>query len=171
MLGKIDKYEWVDMGSSYVPNEVSCAILWAQLERCQDITTSRLANYQLYERGLADLRASGALRYASIPEECKHNAHIFFIIMDSAEERVFYEAELKKGASTPSHTTYRCTARLQDGGSVGPAATFPILSGLLRGCCACRSGWGSKGRRSSTSSRACTSWQGRTLGEHSQPSR
>jgi len=104
MLGKIDKYEWVDMGSSYVPNEVSCAILWAQLERCQDITTSRLANYQLYERGLADLRASGALRYASIPEECKHNAHIFFIIMDSAEERVFYEAELKKrGINAFSH--------------------------------------------------------------------
>lgn len=104
MIGKIDKYEWIDIGSSYVPNEVSCAILWAQLEVCDEIHVRRRANYQMYMHGLADLAAKGIIEIPVIPNDVEGNAHIFFIICPSPEKKLFFEKGLKsKGISAFSH--------------------------------------------------------------------
>lgn len=96
MAGKVDKYFWVDLGSSYVPNEVSCAILFAQLEKAQNIMDLRLENYATYERGLLPLVTSGVLRIPKIPDYCHHNAHIFFVIFNNVESKLLVEEEMKK---------------------------------------------------------------------------
>jgi dTDP-4-amino-4,6-dideoxygalactose transaminase len=104
MAGKLDKYEWVDLGSSYVPSEVSCAILYAQLEDCQRITSLRLENYHRYLQGLQPLMDKGIIRVPQVPEGCEHNAHIFYIIFKSLAVRQAAEEEFKRrGISAFSH--------------------------------------------------------------------
>jgi len=104
MIGKIDKYEWIDIGSSYVPNEVSCAILWAQIEVCDEIHVRRKANYQMYMHGLADLAAKGIIKIPVVPNEVEGNAHIFFIICPTPERKAIFEKGLKsKGISAFGH--------------------------------------------------------------------
>jgi dTDP-4-amino-4,6-dideoxygalactose transaminase len=104
MMGKIDKYHWVDLGSSYVPNELSCAVLWAQLEEVHKIGNRRLDHFNTYMHGLRDLAQQGALRIPAIPEGCQSNAHIFFLLLKSEEARKHYERELKKrGVAAYTH--------------------------------------------------------------------
>ena len=104
IMGKIDKYEWIDLGSSFVPNELSCAILLAQLESAQTITSRRICHYERYLKGLQELSDTGKIRIPSIPSHCQHNAHIFYIILPSKEILKHYQNELKsKGISAFTH--------------------------------------------------------------------
>jgi dTDP-4-amino-4,6-dideoxygalactose transaminase len=104
MMGKIDKYHWVDVGSSYVPNELSCAVLWAQLEQVHSIGQRRLANFCAYRDGLVELARAGAFRIPAIPKECETNAHIFYLLLPSEAVRQHYEAELKRrGVAAYTH--------------------------------------------------------------------
>ena len=86
--GQIDKYTWVDKGSSYLPSELNAAYLWAQLEACESIFNDRMSKWKLYNEilGSSDvIRERVGLPY--IPEECKHNAHMFYIKTKDLEER------------------------------------------------------------------------------------
>ena len=104
MMGKIDKYEWVDMGSSYVPSELSCSVLWAQLEQAYAITSKRQAHFRAYSQGLRDLAEKGLLRMAHVPALCQTNGHIFYILLPSVELRQAFEAGLKqRGISAFTH--------------------------------------------------------------------
>lgn len=104
MMGKIDKYHWVDVGSSYVPNELSCAVLWAQLEQVHTIWERRRANFAAYWDGLADLAQRGAFRIPAIPETCETNAHIFYLLLPSERVRQHYERELQqRGVAAYTH--------------------------------------------------------------------
>lgn len=104
MMGKIDKYHWVDLGSSYVPNELSCAVLWAQLEQVDSISTRRRTNFAVYLEGLRDLVAKGLMRTPVIPADCQSNAHIFFILLPTQAVREYYARELKRrGIAALSH--------------------------------------------------------------------
>lgn len=104
MMGKIDKYEWIDIGSSYVPNEMACAVLLAQLECAQTITARRLAHYKLYQKGLSELVDKGIIRIPTIPIDCQHNAHIFYIILSNEYMLKHVQNELKaKGISAFTH--------------------------------------------------------------------
>lgn len=104
MAGRIDKYEWIDLGSSYVPSEVSCAILWAQLEHSAEITAARLANFHTYLEGLSSLHDSGRFRIPCIPSHCGTNAHVFSLLLPTTAHRVFFETEMKRrGVSAFSH--------------------------------------------------------------------
>ena len=91
MAGKIDKYEWIDLGSSYVPSEVSCAILWAQLEHSTEITSARLANFHTYLDGLKELDGLGTFQIPKVPINCMTNAHIFSLLLPTKELKLFYE--------------------------------------------------------------------------------
>ena len=86
--GQIDKYTWVDKGSSYLPSELNAAYLWAQLESADFIFNDRMSKWNLYYEILND---SEVLKYKIdlpfIPEECKHNAHMFYIKTKDLEER------------------------------------------------------------------------------------
>lgn len=77
--GEIDKYTWVDLGSSYLPSELNAAYLYAQIENPNLILDDRLKSFNLYEQCLESLSKQGVLELPYIPKECKHNAHMFYI--------------------------------------------------------------------------------------------
>jgi len=85
--GDIDKYTWVDVGSSYVPSELCSAFLWAQLEQVNEITQRRRDIYQRYRQGLKPLEAQDLLQLPKTPEDCDSNYHMFYIVLPSAETR------------------------------------------------------------------------------------
>lgn len=85
--GQVDKYTWVDIGSSLLPGELSAAFLFAQLQHAEEITERRLVIWQRYYDGFAALEASGALRRPVVPQECEHNGHLFYALMNGLEDR------------------------------------------------------------------------------------
>lgn len=85
--GQVDKYTWVDIGSSYLPGEVIAAFLWAQMEEAESITRRRLDIWNLYHKGLESLEEAGRLRRPNIPLNCQHNAHMYYVLLDSLETR------------------------------------------------------------------------------------
>ena len=94
--GQIDKYTWVDIGSSYLPGEVIAAFLWAQMEEAQSITQKRLDIWHRYHEALAPLENAGKLRRPIIPEGCRHNAHMYYILLESLKKRTEVIARLKE---------------------------------------------------------------------------
>ena len=102
--GQVDKYTWVDVGSSYLPGEVIAAFLWAQMEEAQNITVRRLALWDRYHAALAPFEVAGKLRRPVVPEDCVHNAHMYYVLLDSLEERTRVMASMKaRGVSTVFH--------------------------------------------------------------------
>ena len=85
--GQVDKYTWVELGSSYAASELTAAFLFAQLEAAAAVTTQRLAVWNAYHEGLAGLEASGYLRRPVIPEGCAHNGHIYYVVLPSSTTR------------------------------------------------------------------------------------
>ncbi len=94
--GQIDKYTWVDIGSSFLPSEITAAFLWAQLQEADDITQKRLDIWHQYHTELARYEEKGYLRRPIIPVETKHNAHMYYILLNSLEERTKVIERLKK---------------------------------------------------------------------------
>ncbi|MEQ1525678.1 MAG: dTDP-4-amino-4,6-dideoxygalactose transaminase [Gallionella sp.] len=93
--GQVDKYTWVDIGSSYLPGEVISAFLWAQMEEAESITRKRLDIWQQYHEALAPLETAKKLRRPIIPQHCQHNAHMYYILLESLEKRTEVIAQLK----------------------------------------------------------------------------
>ncbi|MCR4691488.1 MAG: dTDP-4-amino-4,6-dideoxygalactose transaminase [Lachnospiraceae bacterium] len=85
--GEVDKYQWVDWGSSYLPSELNAAYLWAQLECADKITTDRMNSFNEYYEGLKDLEQKERITLPYIPKECEHNAHMFYFKCRDLEER------------------------------------------------------------------------------------
>lgn len=85
--GMVDRYQWVDIGSSYLPSELQAAFLWGQLERADEINTNRLASWQAYYNALQPLQAAGKIELPSIPAACTHNAHMFYLKVADLDER------------------------------------------------------------------------------------
>lgn len=85
--GQIDKYTWVDYGSSFLPSELNAAYLMAQLDRADEINHARLARWEQYYRLLSPLAAEGRIELPVIPKDCVHNAHMFYIKTGDLEER------------------------------------------------------------------------------------
>ena len=94
--GQIDKYTWVDYGSSYLPSELNAAYLYAQLELADPITEDRLRSWNRYYEGLQGLREAGKIELPFVPEHCTHNAHMFYIKAKDLEERTRLIAFLKE---------------------------------------------------------------------------
>lgn len=94
--GQVDKYTWVEAGSSYLPSELNAAYLWAQLQNAEEITSNRMATWNQYYQELKDLSDSGKIELPCIPKECKHNAHMFCIKAKDLQERTKLIAYLKE---------------------------------------------------------------------------
>jgi dTDP-4-amino-4,6-dideoxygalactose transaminase len=94
--GEIDKYTWVDIGSSYLPSEINAACLYAQLEMAEDINNDRLKNWNLYLEELKDLEQQEKIVLPRIPTGCEHNGHMFYIKTKDIEERTNMIDFLKK---------------------------------------------------------------------------
>jgi dTDP-4-amino-4,6-dideoxygalactose transaminase len=85
--GHVDKYTWVDLGSSYLPGELIAAFLWAQMEEADAITKRRLSIWNTYHQWFESLEAEGKLRRPIIPKECAHNAHMYYILLPDLATR------------------------------------------------------------------------------------
>lgn len=85
--GEVEKYTWLDVGSSYLPSELNAAVLWAQLEKIEEIQKRRKEIWNKYFHLLKHLEDMGHIELPHIPENCEHNAHIFYIKTKNFEER------------------------------------------------------------------------------------
>lgn len=85
--GQIDKYTWVEKGSSYLPSEMNAAYLYAQLELADEITADRMSTWNLYYNAFEELAKAGKIELPFIPEDCTHNAHMFYLKCKDLEER------------------------------------------------------------------------------------
>lgn len=94
--GQVDKYTWVDVGSSYLPGEIIAAFLWAQMEEAESITQRRLDIWHYYHEALAPLEAAGRLRRPAVADGCLHNAHMYYILLDSLEQRTVVISKLEE---------------------------------------------------------------------------
>ncbi len=85
--GQVDKYTWIDIGSSYLPSELQAAYLWGQLEQAEAINRNRLETWAFYFDALMPLAKKGLIELPFIPDECEHNGHMFYIKLANMEER------------------------------------------------------------------------------------
>lgn len=94
--GDVDKYTWVDIGSSYLPSDILAAFLWAQLQHADSITQRRLAIWNQYHRAFDVLEKDRKVQRPIIPQSCQHNAHIYYLLVDSLETRSKVLTNLKR---------------------------------------------------------------------------
>ena len=104
LKGEADKYTWQDLGSSYLPGEIIAAFLSAQLESAQDITQQRLRIWSYYHEILAPFEKTALLRRPTIPVECEHNAHLYYVLLPDHIDRQAVLSDLKReGIQAVSH--------------------------------------------------------------------
>jgi len=94
--GEVDKYTWQEVGSSFLPGEVVAAFLHAQFEEAEGITTARLTSWEYYHGLLVDLENAGLLRRPVVPAHCRHNAHMYYILLAPGIDRQKVQAALKE---------------------------------------------------------------------------
>lgn len=94
--GQVDKYKWVDLGSSYLPGEIIAAFLWAQMEEADAITKRRLDMWDTYHRWFAPLEKAGKVRRPTVPSECQQNGHMYYLLLPDLERRTKFIAKLKE---------------------------------------------------------------------------
>ena len=94
--GQVDKYTWVNYGSSYLPSDMNAAYLWAQLEMAEKINEKRLACWNRYYKNLKELEEKGNIVLPTIPKDCVHNAHMFYLKCRDLEERTAFIDYMKQ---------------------------------------------------------------------------
>jgi dTDP-4-amino-4,6-dideoxygalactose transaminase len=134
--GEIDKYTWIDLGSSFLPSELSAAFLVAQLERSHEITARRLELWSEYEAALSGLQAAGVALTPQIPGDCEHNAHIYHLRFPSLERRTAVLQTMRRyGVQGTSHyiPLHSSPAGRRYGRAVGDMTNTDLAGeGLLR---------------------------------------
>ena len=93
--GQVDKYTWVDKGSSYLPSELNAAYLWSQLEVADEINNNRLSTWNRYYEALKPYADKGIIEIPTIPSGCTHNAHMFYIKLKDIQERTKFISYMK----------------------------------------------------------------------------
>ena len=102
--GFSDKYTWVDLGSSFLPGEITAAFLYSQMEKAKEITKSRMKIWKFYKEKLEDLQNEGLITTPNISENCSHNGHIFYIIHKNNYQRdLFIKKMREKGVMCVFH--------------------------------------------------------------------
>ena len=93
--GAVDKYTWVDIGSSYLPSEINAAFLLAQFEAADEITSRRLAIWRQYHDAFATWERQGVVRRPIVPPECRHNAHMYYLLFRDLAQRTAVQSALR----------------------------------------------------------------------------
>jgi dTDP-4-amino-4,6-dideoxygalactose transaminase len=91
----VDKYTWVDFGDSYLPSDMNAAYLWAQLEKADEINNDRLNTWHTYNNAFLPLAAAGKVQLPTIPSDCVHNAHMYYLKCKDLEQRTKLIQHLK----------------------------------------------------------------------------
>ena len=132
--GQVDKYTWVDVGSSYLPGEIIAAFLAAQMEAGEDINCRRLSLWERYHAWAAPHEAAGRVRRPIIPADCTHNAHMYYLLLPTLEARTAFIAGLKeRGVQAVFHyvSLHRSPAGLRHGRADGPLPVTDAVSDRL----------------------------------------
>jgi dTDP-4-amino-4,6-dideoxygalactose transaminase len=132
--GEVDKYTWQEVGSSFLPGEVTAAFLLAQLEEAEYITRMRLAIWDRYHKLLAPLEISGGLRRPIVPIDCQHNAHMYYVLLPAEVSRQMILDDLKReGVNAVFHYVplHRSPAGIQYGRTNGSMNNTVNLSERL----------------------------------------
>jgi dTDP-4-amino-4,6-dideoxygalactose transaminase len=87
LRGQVDKYTWVDLGSSFLTSDINAAFLWAQIEHAEEILARRMAIWEAYHERLEPLEQAGRLRRPTIPQDCRHNAHMYYLLLGDERRR------------------------------------------------------------------------------------
>lgn len=104
LRGSVDKYSWIDIGSSYLPSEIVGAFLWAQLQHADELLRRRLALWDAYHERVAPLEAAGYLRRPIVPAGCEHNAHMYYVLLpDAVRRNAVLSAMSEAGIGAISH--------------------------------------------------------------------
>jgi dTDP-4-amino-4,6-dideoxygalactose transaminase len=102
--GEVDKYTWMDLGSSYLPSDIIAAFLWAQFEQADSLQMQRRALWERYHEGFRLLEKEGLVRRPVVPEECGHNAHLYYLLLPDIAARNGLIATLReRGIQAPFH--------------------------------------------------------------------
>lgn len=134
--GEIDKYSWVDTGSSFIPSELNAAYLLAQLEDAQQITARRIALWDRYHAAFEGAECEGLVQRPTVPPDCQHNAHIYYLLVPSASAREQFIARMKSrgiGCTfhyVPLHETPHAQSCSRSGGDL--TRTVDLASRLVR---------------------------------------
>jgi len=93
--GEVDKYTWVDIGSSFLPSEMTAAFLWAQMEESETITKRRLSLWEVYHQIFDELEKADKARRPVVPHTCSHNAHMYYLLLRDLAQRTTFISRLK----------------------------------------------------------------------------
>jgi len=96
LKGQVDKYTWVDIGSSYLPSDIIAAFLWTQLENFESITSKRKSLWEKYHQSFSQAETNGYLRRPIIPSDCQFNAHLYYLLLPTAKKRDSFLSALNK---------------------------------------------------------------------------
>ena len=132
--GEVDKYTWVDLGSSYLLSEVAAAFLWGQLERLDEVTAGRREVWARYHEALADAEAAELLRRPIVPPGCEHSGHLYHLLLPDERRRDRLISELAaRGVHAVFHylPLHRSPAGQRLGRSTGPLPVSEDVSGRL----------------------------------------
>jgi dTDP-4-amino-4,6-dideoxygalactose transaminase len=132
--GQVDKYTWVDIGSSYLPSDIIAAFLLAQLERAENLLSARRAVWRRYHEGFSDLQRAGFVRRPTIPVECEGNAHLYYLLINDLPTRARLIKYLETlGIQAPFHyiPLHSAPAGVRFGRTNGQLAVTDDLSGRL----------------------------------------
>jgi len=95
LRGQVDRYTWIDIGSSYLPGEMIAAFLWAQMEAADDINGRRSALWEGYHAAFDRLERAGRVRRPIIPDTCGHNAHLYYLLLRDRDDRTRFIAAMQ----------------------------------------------------------------------------
>jgi dTDP-4-amino-4,6-dideoxygalactose transaminase len=132
--GQVDKYSWVDVGSSYLLSDMAAAFLWAQLESVDEITARRMRIWDRYHSAFADIEAHEVARRPFVPAHCQHNAHLYYLLVRDLETRTRVLRELNAvGVNAVFHYVplHSASAGRTFGRAVGELANTDRLSERL----------------------------------------
>ena len=146
LRGEVDKYTWVDVGSSYLPSEVACAFLFAQLEDAREITSRRLRVWHAYHDAFSETEDRWGVRRPTVPDGCMHNGHLYYLLLGSERERdTFIELMAARGIQTvfhyvPLHQAPAAAALARTSGTLGVTerqgsrlVRLPVWPGMTQG--------------------------------------
>lgn len=134
LLGQAEKYTWVNVGSSFLPSEITAAVLRAQLEAADRVICDRRSAWDNYHEALAPLQARGQLRLPQVPKHCGHNAHIYAVLLrDGATRDALIAALRSKGITAPFHyiPLHSAPAGQRYGRATGPLPITDCTSATL----------------------------------------
>ena len=94
--GQVAKYNWVDYGDSYLPSDLNAAYLWAQLEKAEAINADRLGTWNTYHEAFRELQEAGRIGLPTVPADCVHNAHMYYIKCRDLEDRTAFIRFMKE---------------------------------------------------------------------------